>query len=149
MLYHRVYNDVEIETPQECPKSFGEISGFHLLSDEQKSVYGWVPYVSPVVVPSESEIINQTNMNIRALWQSAHDYEYEQISGSAIGLLAIGIIQAKPKCLAVEAWIQSIWTLYYQRKAVMTNVLPAGSLDFSSCGLMPYTVPEIMIEMGV
>ena len=81
---------------------------------------------------------------VAALWKAAHDYEYAQISGSAIGLLAIGVMQKLPKCLAVQNWIKSIWTIYYERKA-------NGSTDtgFSSVGPCPYSIPELMIELGV
>lgn len=81
---------------------------------------------------------------IAALWQAAHDYEYAQVSGSAIGLLAIGVMQAKPKCLAVQNWIKSIWTEYYTRKAT-------GSVDYSFAGIgpCPHSVPELMVELGL
>lgn len=81
---------------------------------------------------------------IAALWQAAHNYEFAQISGSAIGLLALGVIAGKPKCLAVQNWIKSIWTLYYARKADGST-----STDFSSCGQIPHTVPDLMVELGV
>ena len=81
---------------------------------------------------------------IAALWKGAHDYETAQISGSAIGLLAIGVMQSLPKCLAVQAWIKSIWTLYYTRKAGTET-----STDYASCGAIPHSVPELMIELGV
>lgn len=78
------------------------------------------------------------------LWQAAHDYEYAQVSGSAIGLLAIGVMQGKPKCIAVQNWIRTIWTEYYTRKA-------SGSTDYYYlfAGAIPYTVPELMAELGL
>jgi len=89
------------------------------------------------------QITIDDSARIARLWQAAHDYEYAEISGSAIGMLALGVGLAKPKCLAVQAWIASIWAVYYARKA-------SGSveIDFSGCGPMPYTVPELMEEMG-
>ena len=51
--------------------------------------------------------------NTQALWEAAHNYEFAQISGSATGLLTLGVLQSKPKSLAIMAWIQSIWNLYY------------------------------------
>lgn len=81
---------------------------------------------------------------IAALWQAAHDYEYAQISGSAIGLLAMGVMQSKPKCLAVQAWIKTIWTEYYTRKAGTTT-----DTDYSVVGVSPYSVPELMTELGL
>lgn len=81
---------------------------------------------------------------IASLWASAHDYEFQQVSGSAIGLLAIGVMQGLPKCLAVQSWIKSIWTLYYTRKATGST-----DVDFSSIGDCPHSVPELMQELGL
>ena len=81
---------------------------------------------------------------IAKLWQAAHEYEFAQVSGSAIGLLAMGVMQGKPKCFAVQMWIKGIWTLYYTRKASGDR-----STDFSSCGNCPHSVPELMEELGV
>lgn len=84
------------------------------------------------------------------LWQAAHDYEYLQISGSAVGLLTLGVLQGKPKCTAVQNWIKDIWTLYYTRKATVTPTPPdATFFDFSSVGECPHSVPELMIELGM
>ncbi len=93
---------------------------------------------------SASSLAAAESTRIAMLWQAAHDYEFAQVSGSAIGLLAMGVMQGLPKCLAVQAWIKSIWTLYYTRKA-----MGEASTDFSSCGMCPYSVPELMAELGV
>lgn len=102
--------------------------------------------------PTAAEIATRNagiiNNNIVSLWQAAHDYEYLRISGSAIGLLTLGAIQGKPKCLAVKAWINSIWTLYYTRKAAITAD-SVVDLDFTSCGKIPHTIPELIVEVGV
>jgi len=81
---------------------------------------------------------------ISTLWQSAHEYEYAAVSGSAIGLLVMGVMQQKPKCMAVQSWIKSIWTEYYTRKAT-------GSTDanFDVLGPCPHTVPDLMAELGL
>ena len=81
------------------------------------------------------------------LWSSAHDHEYKCINGSAIGMLSLGVLLRKPKSLAVSAWIQSIWNLYYSRKPLVTVVEDLSLYDFSQCGPMPYSVPEIMQEV--
>jgi hypothetical protein len=86
------------------------------------------------------------NANIATLWQAAHDYEYAEISGSAIGLLVVGVLQGKSKSLAVREWIDSIWTLYYARKPLVQAQLDPALLDFTSCGPMPFTVPELRAE---
>ena len=81
---------------------------------------------------------------VASLWQSAHDYEFQQVSGSAIGLLAMGVMMGKPKCAAVQNWIKGIWTVYYTRKATGSH-----DTDFSVAGSIPHTVPELMQELGV
>ena len=83
-----------------------------------------------------------------SLWKAANDYQSAQISGAAIGLLTIGVLAQKPKCTAVQAWIKSVWVEYYTRKAgvsLQNNV----NLDFSVCGNVPYTVPELMEEVSI
>lgn len=91
----------------------------------------------------DGQIAIDDSARVARLWQAAHEYEYAEISGSAIGMLALGVSLAKPKCIAVQAWITSIWALYYARKA-------SGSveIEFSVCGPMPHTVPELMDEIG-
>lgn len=82
------------------------------------------------------------------LWKAANDFQSGQISGAAIGLLTIGVLAQKPKCTAVQAWIKSVWVEYYTRKAgidLQNNV----NLDFSVCGNIPYTVPELMEEVSI
>lgn len=81
---------------------------------------------------------------VSRLWQAAHDYEYAQISGSAIGLLSLGVMQAKPKCIAVQNWIKSIWVEYYTRKFGASS-----DCDFTVVGPCPHSVPELMAELGV
>lgn len=95
----------------------------------------------------DAALIELTNTNTMALWQAAHDYEYAQISGSATGLLTLGVLQSKPKSAAIMTWIQSIWTLYYSRKPTVTHEWNAALLDFSSCGTIPYSIPELMAEV--
>lgn len=86
--------------------------------------------------------------NIEMLWQAAHDYEYTSINGAALSMVLLGVIQNKPKCLAVQNWIQSIWNLYYSRKATITKgVTP--ECDFSVCGTIPHSIPELMEELNL
>lgn len=81
-------------------------------------------------------------VRVDALWQAAHDKEFQAISGSAIGMLSIGGSQAKPKCVAVQNWIMSFWTEYYTRKANGST-----DTDYSMFGEMPYSVPELIAEV--
>lgn len=85
---------------------------------------------------------------ISSLWQAAHDYEYLRISGMAIGLLTIGVIQQLPKSLAVAAWSANIWDTYYIRKSAIADNTQ-DNLDFSICGEIPYTIPELRVEIGM
>lgn len=84
------------------------------------------------------------SQRISRLWQAAHDYEFAQVSGSAIGLLAVGVMRDKPKCVAVQGWIKQIWAEYYTRKA-------NGSSDccYRVSGACPHSVPELMAELGL
>lgn len=103
--------------------------------------------VDPEALQHAAEATAREEANSRrvaALWQAAHDYEFAQVSGSAIGLLAMGVMMGKPKCLAVQGWIKSIWAEYYTRKASGST-----STDFSQAGPCPHSVPELMAELGV
>jgi len=83
---------------------------------------------------------------IEQLWSAADKYVNGYISGVAIGILTIGVIQAKPKCLAVTGWSQAIWTEYYARKAGIT-LTSELDLDFTSFGPIPHSVPELQEEV--
>jgi len=85
---------------------------------------------------------------IGRLWAAADAYTSGYISGVAIGLLTIGVLQAKPKALAVSAWSSAVWDDYYARKALVT-VSSVDNLDFSSHGPMPHSVPELRGELGL
>jgi len=120
------------------------------------SLYTWTENIdgSLTITPLPSDIIAanksaSTANNIQALWQAAHDYEYASINGSAVGLVTIGLLRGLPKCIAVSQWVTSIWALYYTRKATTTDVFDPSSLDFSSIGSIPYSIPELMAEVGV
>jgi hypothetical protein len=85
---------------------------------------------------------------IEALWAAADRYTSGYISGVAIGILTIGVMQQKPKAMAVSAWSSSIWTEYYARKALVTAT-GTDDHDFSGFGPIPYSVPELQAEVGV
>lgn len=88
------------------------------------------------------------NAKVEALWAAADKYTSGYISGVAIGILTIGVLQQKPKALAVSAWSSSVWTEYYARKALVT-VTSEDNHDFSSFGPMSYSVPELQEELGL
>lgn len=83
-----------------------------------------------------------------ALWSAADAYQSSYISSVAVGLLTIGVMQQLPKALAVMAWSSSIWDAYYTRKATVT-LDSVDDHDFTVCGPMPHTVPELRTELGL
>jgi len=88
------------------------------------------------------------------LWQAAHDYEYAQISGTGVALLAVGVVKGGPVAASIQAWCQTIWTLYYQRKPDVSAWTAPGQMDmalfdFSSCGNIPHSMPDLMAELGI
>lgn len=85
---------------------------------------------------------------IDALWRAADAYTSSFISGVAIGILTIGVMQAKPKALSVSTWSSTVWDAYYERKALVTAT-SQDDLDFSTAGPMPYSVPELRAELGL
>ncbi len=104
--------------------------------------------VPAMPAPDPAEIAATVARKIDALWASADAYTSRYISGVAIGLLTIGVLQAKPKAQAVSAWSSAVWDDYYARKALVT-VSSVENLDFSNHGPMPYSVPELRAEMGM
>ena len=81
---------------------------------------------------------------IQILWASANQFESNAISATVASLVTRGVLQSKPKCLAVQAWVDALWTEYYARKA-------SGSDDMNfmpAVGLCPHTVPELVAELA-
>lgn len=138
-------------TDQMAPVPFGVgVPPPALQGDEvaRWSGAGWDVLPSmPVITLTPEQIVANTTAaeakRIASLWQAAHDYEFAQVSGSAIGLLAMGVLQGLPKCIAVQNWIKSIWSVYYTRKAGTST-----DTDFSIAGQCPHSVPELMVELG-
>lgn len=85
---------------------------------------------------------------IDALWRAADKYTSSYISGVAIGILTIGVMQAKPKALSISAWSKSVWAEYYVRKALVTTD-SVDNLNFASFGAMPHSIPELQAEAGL
>ena len=85
---------------------------------------------------------------IEALWAAADKYTSSYISGVAIGILTIGVLQQKPKALAVSAWSSSVWTEYYVRKELVT-LTSVDNHDFSAFGPIPHSAPELQVEVGL
>lgn len=100
---------------------------------------------APTVVRTDAQIVAEKQ---DALWKAADGYTSSYISGVAIGLLTIGVLQGKPKALAVTAWSSAVWDAYYQRKALV-SATSVDNHDFSSFGPMPHSVPELRAELGM
>ena len=94
---------------------------------------------------ADAKLIND---KIEALWSAADRYTSGHISGVAIGILTIGVMQQKPKALAVTGWSSAIWAEYYARKALVT-VTSTDDHDFTGFGAIPFSVPELQAEIGL
>jgi len=79
---------------------------------------------------------------IQALWTYASQFESNAITATVAGLVTRGVIQNKPKALAVQAWVDAIWAEYYARKASGSD-----NIDFTTVGTCPHTVPELVAEL--
>lgn len=104
-------------------------------------------YTAPPL-PSDEEVAAVVAAKIEALWQAADKYVTKYISGVAVGILTVGVIQKLPKATTVSDWSSSIWAEYYRRKALITYTSDDDH-DFTSFGPIPYTVPELQAEAGL
>lgn len=95
----------------------------------------------------DAEVESRRQHYISRLWDAAHAYEFSEINGTGAGLLAVGVMRKLPKAMAIQAWVTSLWALYYQRKPLVTHEMGDELLDFSQCGPMPHTIPELMAEV--
>ena len=138
---------VELITQTVAPNNFDPVTHHAVKAGSEFANGQWQLkwQVEPV---SESQL--QVNLlvaedrRVSDLWQGAYDYEFAEISGVAIGMLVLGVLQAKPKAVAVKDWSQSIWTEYYTRKANGTT-----NTDYSMLGACPHSIPELMAELGL
>ena len=103
---------------------------------------------TPPAPPSDAEVAEVVAAKIEALWQAADKYVTKYISGVAVGILTVGVIQQLPKATTVSDWSSSIWAEYYRRKALVTYT-SQDDHDFTSFGPIPYTVPELQAEAGL
>lgn len=118
----------------------------------------WTQQWSVVELTPEQIAINQEKKQkdeaeavqnkIEALWVAADKYTSSYISGVAIGILTIGVVQQKPKALAIASWSSAIWEEYYTRKSLIT-LTSQDNHDFSSFGPIPYSVPELQEDAGL
>lgn len=104
-----------------------------------------VPLSAEEIAAAEATAIKTKE---EALWSAADRYTSGYISGVAVGLLTIGLIQNLPKAQAVSAWSAAVWDEYYRRKALITAT-SEDNHDFTSIGPMPHSVPELRTELGM
>jgi hypothetical protein len=123
-------------------------TGTRLVHDCSTGESRYEEYEIPDLTPEElaeqeDAIIAQKQTQ---LWNDADQYQMKFISGAALSLLTLGVLQQKPISLSIMAWIQTIWNgNYYPQKAALTVDSPV--FDFSVCGPMPYSVPELSAEV--
>ena len=125
------YQEIDITDESPDPEIGGTISG---------NVCQPVPQVEKDAVLIEQKV--------KTLWAAADAYVNNYISGVAVGMLTIGVILQLPKALAVTAWVNSIWSEYYIRKAAVTAADPVD-LDFNTFGDIPHSIPELREELRV
>jgi hypothetical protein len=75
-------------------------------------------------------------------------YEHSQIFGSGIGLLTLGVLQQKPRCLAVQMYLKTLWEDYQARLTALNNGQNV-SFDFSNNGDKPFSVADLMEDLGL
>ena len=102
-----------------------------------------------IVIFEDSDFPLSLEKKTEKLWQSANTYQESRISGAGYLLITLGILRDLPKCVAVKKWILSVLTLYYDRERQIIND-PGIKIDtdFSSIGDIPYTIEEIVKEVG-
>lgn len=129
------------------------VSGYNKLGDLIK-IDG--KYTHTIVPLTQEEITELINNNIGVIWSEANNYVESQISGAAYGMVTALIILNKItpgvglKGVAVKNWIDSVWSQYYTNKYLLQNGHPfiQSMTDYSSNGVMPYSVPELKIELN-
>ena len=162
----KLYPDISF--PPGKPLTSGEVLSYETTPtpDYDPSTHGvresapangvqqWAVYPLPAgEVQANAEASQAANAKrlqdkIEALWQAADLYTSGYISGVAIGILTIGVLQQLPKAVAVTAWSSAIWAEYYARKALVTAT-SEDNHDFTAFGPIPHSVPELQAEVGL
>lgn len=92
--------------------------------------------------------VERIAIKVQQLWAAADAYASNRISGVAIGILTLGVMQQLPKSLAIAGWSASLWNEYYVRKTAITATSEVN-FDFSTFGNLPFTIPEMQVEVGM
>lgn len=64
MRYALVKNGVVVEGPTSLPKAFGNISGFHYLSNEELKKHGWLPWNLVEITVEADEVYGPSSIVI-------------------------------------------------------------------------------------
>jgi hypothetical protein len=83
---------------------------------------------------------------INQLWTACNNYERDRISSNMFTVCLLNK-NTSEKCESVINWVNSLWSIYYAKKAQITE-FTAPDLDFSA-GELPYKWPEISSELGL
>lgn len=66
MRYALVKNNQIVEGPKNLPKAWGNVSGFHLLTNEQLLQYGWLPWELVEITVNQNEVYDVPTISIFA-----------------------------------------------------------------------------------
>lgn len=85
------------------------------------------------------------------LWKSAYDYNFQFFSLGAYAQILELKLAGVSRAAAAQGWILTLWSDYYQRKALcwaaLTHEAVQGTnIDFSNHGTPPFTIPEMLAE---
>ncbi len=140
-IHCQAYSDEQIDLLRGHAAQYGTS-----LDDYEDLIQEVIDAHVPPPPPTQEEIDRVIAAKIEQLWSAADRHINSYISGVAVGLLTIGVIQQKPKSLAITLWSQAVWNEYYIRKAAVT-LTSELNLEFSSFGPMPHSVPELQAEV--
>ena len=148
----RIVEIAPVKTQQGWVRAWAVVSKFSEYTDSEGVLHTVADQETEAIAKKAQEdaerSARQLADKVEQLWQAADKYTSSYISGVAIGLLTIGVMQQKPKALAISEWSSKIWEEYYKRKALVT-LDSVDDLDFSSFGSMPYSVQELQAEVGL
>ena len=130
----------------EIPTTVETLDPGTICNNARRNLFAITPEITEVLEQSGLSINLAAELEVKRvkfLWEEASGFEAKYLTATVVGLVTRGVIQGKPKCVAVQAWVDALWTEYYSRTASGSE-----NLDFSSMGAPPYTVPELVAELA-
>lgn len=96
--------------------------------------------VFPAIPKTAEELQIEVIENIRNMDQAARYAIDKEIHSSAGPMIWEKSKANKPKSTAIKTWVESVWTIYAQRKTELISGTPFSEvfLDFSIVGDIPY-----------